>query len=643
MTGKLKSVDDLRTLGARLAGELNAKASRISVCMTGCRAQGADEIRDALIAAISDEALEDEVEVRETGCQGFCARAPVAAVEPQGIFYQELLPRHAPDIAAQTLRNGQAIGRLLYRDPESRQRVAEPGEVPFFKHQTKRVLRNCGVIDPTNVSHYLARDGYLGLARALFDLSPDEIIKEVIASGLRGRGGAGFPTGVKWGFVRRAPGETKYVICNGDEGDPGAFMDRAVLEGDPHAILEGMVIAAFAMGAGKGYIYVRAEYPIAVEHLGIAIDQARGLGLIGQNILGSGFDFEVEVREGAGAFVCGEETALMASIEGQRGVPRPRPPFPAQSGLWGRPTNINNTETFANVPLILLRGAGSYAEVGSERGKGTKIFSLAGKIENTGLVEVPIGITLREVIYDIGGGIPRGRAFKAVQMGGPSGGCVPEQHLDLPLDYESLESIGSIMGSGGIVVMDEDTCMVDTARFFLAFTQAESCGKCVPCRVGTKRMLEILTRITEGNGRMGDIDLLFELAEGTKDGSLCGLGQTAPNPVLTTLAFFRDEYEEHIVNRRCPGGVCEELIDFYIDPEKCQACLICLRQCPVDAIEGEKDLIHAIDRDLCTKCGVCAQVCPPRFDAVRVISGEPAPALLPAEYRAIERAGRKSG
>ncbi len=639
---RLNGMGELRELSVRLAGEMDATRTRVSVCMTGCRAQGADELRDALIASISDEGLDGQIEVRETGCQGFCAKAPVASIEPQGIFYQELSPKHASAIVTQTLRDGEAIGRLLYRDPESRQRVVEAGEVPFYKGQTKRVLRNCGVIDPTNISHYIARDGYAALARALFDMSPEEIVKEVTDSGLRGRGGAGFPTGMKWGFVRSAPGDTKYVVCNGDEGDPGAFMDRAVLEGDPHAIFEGMAIAAYAMGACKGYIYVRAEYPIAVRHLKTAIEQACELGLVGPNVLGSGFDFEIEIREGAGAFVCGEETALMASIEGQRGVPRPRPPFPAQSGLWGKPTNINNTETFANVPLIILRGPESYSEVGSERGKGTKIFSLAGKIENTGLVEVPIGITLREVIYDIGGGIPRGRAFKAVQMGGPSGGCVPDQHLDLPLDYEALESIGAIMGSGGIVVMDEDTCMVDTARFFLAFTQVESCGKCVPCRIGTKRMLEILTRITEGKGRVGDIDLLVELAEGTKDGSLCGLGQTAPNPVLTTLAFFRDEYEDHIVNGRCSGGVCEELIEFYIDPEKCQACLICMRQCPVDAIEGDKDVIHVIDRELCTKCGVCVLACPPRFDAVRVISGEPVPEVLAMGDRALVRAGRTS-
>ncbi|MDP6662692.1 MAG: NADH-quinone oxidoreductase subunit NuoF [SAR202 cluster bacterium] len=640
---KMKSAKELRSLSARLADEIDGAASRVRICMTGCRAQGADEIRDALAAAIADEGLEDQVEIRETGCQGFCARAPVLAIEPQGVFYQELTPRHVSDIVTKTLRDGETIGRLLYRDPESRQRIAEPDEVPFFKGQTKRVLRNCGVIDPTKISHYIARDGYAALARALFDLSPEEVIKEITDSGLRGRGGAGFSTGVKWGFVRSAPGATKYVICNGNEGDPGAFMDLAMLEGDPHAVLEGMIIAAYAVDAAKGYVYVRGEYPIAVEHLRTAISQASELGLVGRNILGSGFDFEIDVIEGQGAFVCGEETALIASIEGQRGVPRPRPLYPSYSGLWGRPTNVNNTETFANVSSIILRGAGRYAEIGNERGKGTKIFALGGKIENTGLVEAQIGISLREVIYEIGGGIPRGRAFKAAQLGGPSGGCVPEQHLDLPLDYDSLESIGAVMGSGSIVVMDDDTCMVDTARFFLSFTQVESCGKCVPCRVGTKRMLEILTRITEGNGREGDIDLLVELAQGTKDGSLCGLGQMAPNPVLTTLAFFRDEYQEHIVNRRCPGGVCEALIQLYIDPENCKACMICLRQCPVDAIEGGKDLIHVIDQDLCSKCGVCALVCPPRFDAVKAISGGPTPARLPEEDRAIVRTGRKSG
>jgi NADH:ubiquinone oxidoreductase subunit F (NADH-binding)/Pyruvate/2-oxoacid:ferredoxin oxidoreductase delta subunit len=529
---------------------------------------------------------------------------------------------------------------LLYRDPESRERIESTDDVPFYKSQQRNILRNCGEIDPTKISHYIAREGYAALEQALFKMTPEDVIDEVTRSGLRGRGGAGFPTGVKWNFARRASGDIKYVVCNGDEGDPGAFMDRAVLEGDPHSVLEGMTIAAYAIGASKGYIYVRAEYPIAIDQLITALDQSRELGLMGQDILGSGFDFDIEIREGAGAFVCGEETALLASIEGERGMPRPRPPFPAQSGLWGKPTNINNVESYANVAMILRQGADWYSGIGTERGKGTKIFSLAGKIENTGLVEVPIGTPLREVIYDIGGGVPRGKKFKAVQMGGPSGGCVPEQYLDLAIDYESLEEIGAIMGSGGLVVMDEDTCMVDTALYFLNFTQVESCGKCTPCRMGTMRMREILTRITQGKGREGDVDLLAELAEVVKDASLCGLGQTAPNPVLTTVKYFREEYEEHIYNRRCPGGVCENLISFYIEPEDCQACLICMRQCPVDAIEGGKNELHVIDQELCTKCGACFIACPPRFDAVRVVSGEPVPPPLPRDQRELVRAKR---
>ena len=640
MIEKLSSGPDLKDLSERLVAEEDSDKQCVRICMTGCRAYGAADLKDAFEKEIDAQGLADDVEIRETGCHGFCARSPVIAIDPQDIFYQALTPRHVPDIVSQTLKEGSVIGRLLYRDPESKQRIETTEEVPFYRSQQRNVLRNCGEIDPTKISHYIARDGYAALEKALCRMTPEDVIDEVSEAGLRGRGGAGFPTGLKWSFVRRASGDIKYVVCNGDEGDPGAFMDRAVLEGDPHSVLEGMAIAAYAIGASKGYIYVRAEYPTAVEQLTTALDQARELGLIGQDILGSGFDFDIEIREGAGAFVCGEETALLASIEGKRGLPRPRPPFPAQSGLWGKPTNINNVESYANVAMILREGADWYSSIGTERGKGTKIFSLAGKIDNTGLVEVPIGTPLREVIYDIGGGVPRGKKFKAVQMGGPSGGCVPEQFLDLPVDYESLEEIGAIMGSGGLVVMDEDTCMVDTARYFLNFTQVESCGKCAPCRIGTMRMREILTRITQGKGREGDVDLLAELAEGVKDSSLCGLGQTCPNPVLTTVKYFREEYEEHINNRRCPGGVCEDLISFYIDPDECQACLICMRQCPVDAIEGDKNVLHVIDQDLCTKCGACFTACPPRFDAVRVVSGEPVPASLPQDQRELVRAKR---
>jgi len=639
---KLRNTEELQSLRHELIAKMDGNKSCVRICMTGCRARGAEQIKEAFREELEKQGLEDEVEIRATGCQGFCARAPVVVIDPDGIFYQQLTPKDVPDIVSQTLKGGAVIERLLYLAPQSGQRITYERDVPFYKGQRKNVLRNCGIIDPTNISHYIARGGYSALEKALHSMTAEEVIGQVMESGLRGRGGAGFPTGRKWGFVRGAVGDVKYIVCNGDEGDPGAFMDRALLEGDPHSVLEGMLIAAYAVGAKTGYIYVRAEYPIAVEHLKIASAQAQELGLVGQNILGSGFDLEIRIKEGAGAFVCGEETGLLASIEGRRGMPRSRPPFPAQSGLWGKPTNINNVETYANIPLIILGGAHRYASVGTEQSKGTKIFSLAGKVNNTGLVEVPIGIPVREVVFDVGGGVPRGRRFKAVQMGGPSGGCVPERYLDLPVDYGSLEAIGAIMGSGGMVVMDEDTCMVDTARYFLAFTQVESCGKCVPCRLGTKRMLEILTRITEGEGTEGDIELLTELAEGVKDSALCGLGQTCPNPVLTTLRYFGDEYDEHIRNHRCPAGVCKALISYYIDPGKCQACMICLRQCPAAAIEGRKNMVHLINQDKCTKCGTCLSVCPPRFDAVRVISGEPVPPPLPTAERVVRRARGES-
>ncbi len=640
--GKLSNTKELQDLRSKLTTKMDPDKTCVRICMTGCRAYGAEQIRDAFKEELEKQGLGDEIEIRETGCHGFCARAPVIVIDPLDIFYQQLTPEDVPDIVSQTLKSGKVIERLLYLDPQSNQRITYTRDIPFYKGQQKNVLRNCGVIAPTNISHYIARGGYFALEKALFSMRPEEIISQVTKSGLRGRGGAGFPTGRKWGFVRSAVGDVKYIICNGDEGDPGAFMDRAILEGDPHSVVEGILIAAYAIGAETGYIYVRAEYPIAVEHLKIALAQAQELGLVGQNILGSNFNFEIKVKEGAGAFVCGEETALIASIEGKRGTPRPRPPFPAQSGLWGKPTNINNVETYANIPSIILNGADWYANIGTEQSKGTKIFSLAGKINNTGLVEVPIGISLRKVVFDIGGGVPQGKKFKAVQMGGPSGGCVPERYLDLPIDYGSLESIGAIMGSGGMVVMDENTCMVDIARYFLAFTQVESCGKCVPCRLGTKRMVEILTRITEGKGVDGDIELLTELAEGVKGSALCGLGQTAPNPVLTTIKYFRDEYEEHIKNCRCPAGVCRALISYYIDPDKCQACMICLRQCPAEAIEGGKKIIHVIDQDKCTQCGICMSVCPPRFNAVKILSGEPVPPPPPHDKRVAKQARRKS-
>ncbi|MGA3174842.1 MAG: NADH-quinone oxidoreductase subunit NuoF [Syntrophorhabdales bacterium] len=556
---RLRSTSDLEAFRARLREESDPNRMVVRICMTGCRAYGAEEARDAFVREIRRRGLEQKVEIRETGCHGFCARAPVAAIDPLDIFYQQFSADDVPEIVSQTIERGTIIDRLTYPEPLTEERIAHRSEIPFYKGQTQIVLRNCGKIDPRSIEQYIARDGYAALGRVL-TMKPEAVVEEVKRSGLRGRGGAGFPTGVKWSFFAAASGDTKYLICNADEGDPGAFMDRAVLEGDPHSVMEGMLIAAYATGATHGYVYVRAEYPIAVEHLKIATGQARQLGLLGENILGSGLSFDLTIKEGAGAFVCGEETALIASIEGRRGTPRPRPPFPAQSGLWGKPTNINNVETFANIAPIILKGADWYASMGTESSKGTKIFSLAGRINNTGLVEVPIGVPLHEVVFRVGGGIPRERQFKAVQMGGPSGGCVPMKHLNLPIDYGSLESVGAIMGSGGMVVMDQNTCMVDVARFFLSFTQSESCGKCVPCRLGTKRMLEILTRITKGEGREGDIELLEEVGKSVKDASLCGLGQTSPNPVLSTIRHFREEYEAHIKHKRCPAGVCDALV-----------------------------------------------------------------------------------
>lgn len=556
---KLSSIEALAGLKERLRHSVDPEKRVLRLCMTGCRAYGARELRDALLDEVSKRGLEASAEIRETGCHGFCARAPVLAIDPKGWLYQEVKPTDAAEIISVSVMEGKVIDRLLYGDPRTGERFATPEQIPFYSRQQKRVLKLCGIVDPKRVEDYLVHDGYGALAKAL-RMGPEAVIEEIERSGLRGRGGAGFPTGRKWRITRQSRGEPKYLVCNADEGDPGAFMDRAVLEGDPHSVIEGMLIGAYAIGANEGFIYVRAEYPIAVEHLNVAVAQARELGILGEKILGTDFSFNLHIKQGAGAFVCGEETALIASIEGRRGMPRARPPFPAQAGLWGKPTCINNVETFANVPSIINWGAEDYASLGTERSKGTKIFSLAGKVNNTGLVEVPIGITMREVIFEVGGGIPKGRRFKAVQMGGPSGGCVPARHLDLPIDYESLQAVGSIMGSGGMVVMDENNCMVDIARFFLSFTQSESCGKCVPCRLGTTQMLSILDRITRGEGRPADIERLVEIGNVVKKSSLCGLGQTCANPVLTTVAHFREEYEAHINERRCPAASCERMI-----------------------------------------------------------------------------------
>ncbi len=557
---KFSSISDLEKYREHLLQSQDPRKRCLRLCMTGCRAYGAMEVRDTLIEEVKRQGLSDRVEIRMTGCQGFCARAPVMTLDPDDIFYQQVTPEDVADIVSQTLLQGKPVERLLYFDSKKGQPVLHSTEIPFYAGQLRNVLDNCGKIDPLNIDHYLLNNGYAALAKVLKEMTPDQVIETVERSKLRGRGGAGFPTGRKWRLTRNSPGLEKYLICNADEGDPGAFMDRAVLEGDPHTVLEGMLVGAYAIGAHKGYIYVRAEYPIAVEHIKAAVAQAEERGLLGKNILGTGLSFQVQVKEGAGAFVCGEETALMASIEGRRGMPRARPPFPAQSGLDGKPTNINNVETFANIRSIILKGVDWYTSFGTEESKGTKIFSLAGKVNNTGLIEVPIGISIRQVVFDIGGGIPKGRRFKAVQMGGPSGGSIPERYLDMPIDYGSLQSIGAIMGSGGMVVLDENNCMVEIARFFLSFTQSESCGKCSPCRLGTKEMLEILTRITRGEGSERDLRMLRDVGKVVRETSLCGLGQTCPKPALSTLQYFAEEYEAHIKEKRCPAAVCEALV-----------------------------------------------------------------------------------
>ncbi len=589
---------------------------RARICMTGCRAHGADDVYRAFEEQLASRGLAGAMDVVSTGCHGFCARAPVVVIDPHDFFYGGISPADVPDIVEQSMVGGRPVERLLYAEGADGPRIPRASDIPFYREQTKIVLRNCGFIDPRNILHYIERDGYAAAARALTTMSPEEVVEEVSRSGLRGRGGAGFPTGRKWALARAPASPQKYMVCNADEGDPGAFMDRAVLEGDPHTVIEGMLIAGYAIGASQGIVYVRAEYPIAVEHLKVAIRDARAMGLLGENILGSGFAFTLSIKKGSGAFVCGEETALIASIEGRRGMPRPRPPFPAQSGIQGRPTCINNVETLANIPPIVLRGGAWYARIGTEKSKGTKVFALAGKVNNTGLVEVPMGIPLRRVVFDIGGGIPDGLEFKAVQTGGPSGGCIPAQYLDQPVDYESLAAVGSIMGSGGMIVADERTCMVDFSRFFMEFIQDESCGKCVPCRIGTKRMLEILEELCAGRGTAEDLETLKELGASIRDTALCGLGQTAPNPVLTTLKYFAGEYHAHVESRACPARACKALIRYDIVAEKCTGCRACFKACPADAITGERKQVHLINQEKCIKCGACLTSC--RFDAVTV-------------------------
>lgn len=603
-----------KELELRVNTEADTREKHILVCHgTGCTSSKSPKILENFRRIIEEKNIEN-VRVIQTGCFGLCAKGPIVIIRPEDVFYANCKPEDCEEIIEKHIQNGELVERLLCKDIDNTV-VKKLDELNFYKKQKRIALKNCGVIDPENIDEYIAFDGYKALEKVLFSMTPDEVIEEVSNSGLRGRGGAGFPTGKKWSFTKMAKGNQKYVVCNADEGDPGAFMDRSILEGDPHCVVEAMMIAGFAIGANKGYIYVRAEYPIAVKRFQKAIDQAREYGILGKNIWNTGFDFDLEIRLGAGAFVCGEETALLESIEGRRGQPRLKPPFPANEGLFGKPTLINNVETYANITKIILNGAGWYASIGTEKSKGTKVFALGGNVNNTGLVEVPMGVTLREIVFDIGGGIPNGRKFKAAQTGGPSGGCITEEHLDTPIDYESLQAIGSMMGSGGLIVMDDSKCMVNLAKFYLGFTVDESCGKCTPCRIGTKRLLEMLNKITEGNGETGDIEKLERLCVNIQKASVCGLGQTAPNPVLSTIKYFREEYREHIEYKQCRAGECKALMKLHIDPEMCKGCGLCKRNCPVDAISGEVKQTHVIDTEKCIKCGTCITKCP--FHAIR--------------------------
>ena len=638
---RLKSAADLEQARQKILSKRDPTKPCVTICSgTGCHALGSDKVYEALVSEISKNGLRRRVDLRRTGCHGFCERGPIIVIFPDEICYLGVKPEDVPEIISATLSGNRPIDRLLYEDGDGK-KIAHEGEIPFYKYQRRMVFGSNRLIDPKNIDDYIVLGGYSALSKVLFEMSPEEVLDTVKRANLRGRGGGGFPAGDKWETTRNTPGDIKYVIVNADEGDPGAFMDRSLLEGNPHSVLEGLIIGAYAIGSHEGFVYVRQEYPLAVNNLSLALSQARKYGLLGKNILGSGFDFDVTIHRGAGAFISGESSALMTAIEGMVGEPRPKYIRTAVSGVWERPSNLNNVETWANVPLIINRGADWFTSIGTDGSKGTKIFSLVGKVKNTGLVEVPMGMTLREIIYTIGGGIRQGRKFKAVQTGGPSGGCLPESLIDLPVDFDELTKAGSMMGSGGMIVMDEDTCMVDVARYFLHFLADESCGKCVPCRAGLEQMVSILDRICEGEGETGDIELLEEISEVVRDASLCALGQTAPNPVLSTTKYFRDEYEAHIEGKRCPAGVCKALISYYIDPDKCTACGICLRDCPVEAISGGKNLVHIIDQDKCTKCSTCFEVCPTRFSAVVKISGEPVPVAPPLGTEVARKKGKQ--
>lgn len=613
----IKTPSELNSLRSTLIKNIDPEKSSITICKgTGCLALGAEKVVDKFKEEIEGENLSRKIDITTTGCQGFCERGPLAITHPHNIFYQKIVKNDVEEIISKTLLKNETIDRLLYQNPVTGEKIVDRKDVPFYKHQERIVLKNNEIIDPTNILDYITIGGYKSLAKVLYEMTGEEVIEEIKKSNLRGRGGAGFPAGRKWESCRNAQGEPKYVICNADEGDPGAFMDRSIIEGNPHSVIEGMLIGAYAIGSSDGYVYLRNEYPLALKHFEKAIEEARKYGFLGENILGSGFNFDIEINRGGGAFVCGESTALMASLEGKVGEPRDKIIHSTESGVWNKPSNLNNVETWASVPYIIEKGADWYSSIGTEMSKGTKVFSLVGKVNNTGLVEVPMGITLKEIIYDIGGGILDDKKFKAVQTGGPSGGCIPEELMDLPVDFERLTEVGSMMGSGGMIVMDEDTCMVDVAKYFIEFLKDESCGKCVPCREGVKRMYEILTDICEGRGTPEDIELLEELSTTLKDASLCLLGGTAPNPVLTTLKYFEDEYLAHIVDKKCPAHLCTALINYSIDEKQCQGCMKCATLCPEDAVEGEKDLAHVILQDKCTKCGICYDNC--KEDAVRV-------------------------